>query len=278
MNVDWFITNRCDQAKYCKFCFAPWNFFPADASFARAMRLCERFQELHVDTVTICGGEPFKYPLLDRILQKLHECGINVVLYTSGTCNDYDVFELTPYVDVLSLPIDAVSLDVVGRMRGAHQFESISEILSRIKSLSKRPRVKIGTVVTRQNRHELGRIYRLITESEVVDIWRLYQFSPYGLGEKNKDLFLIDYAEFLSAVKRFKERGRLDNSNFLISERSREDNIGYCIIIDSVGNFYRYSERYIPIGMTIFDDPEEVIKKYDFKKNLEQKKWLKKEG
>lgn len=270
MNVDWFITNNCDQAKFCRFCYAPWRVFPPDVSVEQALQICGRLIEVGVRTVTLCGGEPFHYPGLLAVVRKLAVGGIQVVLYTSTTSDRHDLKQLVPHLNFISLPIDAVTPSVVEQMRGANQFARVSAVLRELRALPARPNIKIGTVVTKQNIGDLRVIYEFLCAQEIIDVWRLYQFSPYGIGKRHQDLFEISEEAFRAAAAEMK-KGHIHG--FSISERSREENIGYCMIMDSGGSFYRYEEKYIPLGITIFDRIEEVAEQYNQKKHQLQKSW-----
>ena len=218
LRIDWFITRKCDQASFCRFCYAPWNFFPPDVSVERALEICDRLKDLGTDTVTMCGGEPFMYPGLDQVIRKLHALGIKVVLYTSGTSNCYDVKEFLPWIDFLSLPVDAVSPEVILKMRGSSQFERISHILEMLKGRSQRPKIKVGTVVTKQNIGDLAQIGDFLHALGIVDVWRLYEFSPYGIGKHNEKRYLLKAGEFEQAVQDEKARdARRDDHRSLIA-------------------------------------------------------------
>ena len=225
-----------------------------------------------VQTVTLAGGEPFQYPGLPTIVHKLHSGGIKVVLYTSATSDRHDWEQFLPYLHFISLPIDAITPAIVEQMRGTDQLTRVSAVIRKLSALSRRPKLKIGTVVTKQNIGDLRAIYAFLCAQEIVDVWRLYQFSPYGIGKRHQDLFELSVSAFQTAVTEIKKKHA---HRFIISERSREDNKGYCMIMDSGGSFYRYEERYIPLGVTIFDTIENVIEQYDQKKHWRQKKWQK---
>lgn len=274
MKIDWFITRICDQAKFCRFCFAPWNFFPRDVPLERALEICEKLKTLGVETVTMCGGEPFMYEGLDKVVKKLHGMGIKVVLYTSGTSDRFSVHDFLPYVDFLSLPVDAVTPGVVEKMRGTSQFSRVSRILGDLRSEPARPKIKIGTVVTRENIADLGAIGDFLHDHGIVDVWRQYEFSPYGIGKHHEKRFALAPGEFDAAVAAEKERNEMRTGRrMLIAERTREDNEGYCMIIDSGGAFYRYAERYIPLGVSIDNTPVEILAGYDAERHERQKAW-----
>jgi MoaA/NifB/PqqE/SkfB family radical SAM enzyme len=268
-NLDWFITRVCDQAKYCRFCYAPWNAFRPDAGLVEAFQICDRISELGVARVTLCGGEPTLYAHLADVIQRLDEKGVDVILYSSLT-NGFDFDTVVTRINTFSIPIDAVTPSIVQTMRGMHQFGGVLHFISWLGTLKKRPRVKVGTVVTKQNIDELGKILRFVEATGVVDIWRVYQFSPYGIGKRNETLFLVSDEKFREAVARVKACA---SGNVNIAERSREDTKGYCRIMDSRGMFYRYEESYIPLGISIFNRIEDIAAHFDNEKNRVQKAW-----
>jgi len=270
-NLDWFITKLCNQTQYCPFCYAPRNAFEHDSNLQTAVRICERIAEIKTEKVTLCGGEPTQYPHLITIIQKLHHSGIQTILYSNAVSNpEFDWHHALPHLYMLSLPIDSISPEVTSKMRGPHQIKAVIRLLDYIAKSKIKPKIKIGTVVTKQNIHELVPILTLLNKLAIIDVWRLYQFSPYGIGKTNQEDFLISNDEFLSAVTHIKNQ---PHPNIKIAERSREDNINYCYIMDSQGNFYRYEEEYIPLKASIFDPPERILTEYDVKKNIRQKLW-----
>lgn len=269
-NIDWFVTRICNQAKYCKFCYAPWNAFPPDVPLEGALRICDRLIELGVKTLTLCGGEPTQYAHITEVVQKLAPHTNVAMLTNTVSVPNFDWDSVLPHLYMLCLSLDAASPEIVELMRGAHQLEGVCKMLRRVSSLPKRPLVKIGTVVSRQNARDLGNLLDLLASYNCVDVWRLYQFSPYGLGKTNEKLFLIEDDEFLAAVSEVKRRAP---AGLNVAERSRNDNQGYCRIMDSVGGFYRYEERYIPLGVSVFDTPDQILQGYDNEKNDRQKAW-----
>ena len=270
-NVDWFITNVCDQAKHCGFCYAPWNAFPPDADEETALKICDRIADLNIRNVTLCGGEPTLFPHVTKIVHQMYTDGIRIVFYSSIT-DAYDLNEVVNEIHTLSIPIDAVTPEIINRMRGSDQTEGVHRAVSLIqKTGHTRPRVKVGTVVTIQNVEDIENIFHYLEGTGIVDVWRLYQFSPYGIGKHNAKRYLISNDQFHSAVIRLKELAK--HSHIQIAERDREDNSGYCRIMDSRGSFYRYEERYVPLNVTIFDEPDAILAGYDNIKNTRQKSW-----
>ncbi|MFA6307924.1 MAG: hypothetical protein WCS88_01900 [Patescibacteria group bacterium] len=272
-NLDWFITRKCGQRKYCKFCFAPWNVFPPDTTLSGAMDICERIGELKIPIVTLCGGEPSEHLYIAEVVQKLYKLGIQITLYSNIACQEnMEIIKcLLPNIQILSLPIDAVSLDVLPKMRGVHQFETMSSMLKYLVCILHRPKIKVGTVVTKQNVSDLDNILEFLLKAEIIDVWRIYQYSPYGKQANIIDNFLLEDEIFEREMIRIKNQTR--NCGLDISFRNRRDNIGYCHIMDSQGNFYYYKEEYINLGVTIYDTPSQILKHYDENRNYHQKGW-----
>lgn len=274
-NIDWFITRECNQARFCQFCNAPWNKFSKDADKETALRVADRIGELQVETVTLCGGEPTQYPYLPEVIDRLSSQNTNIVLYSNTvSVLDFDWTRVLPRVSVLSLPVDAVSDVGMQFMRGQHQIEGVKRVLGQVKKMEKSPIVKIGTVVTAGNINDLPNIHEFLLEQQI-QVWRLYQFSPYGLGLRNQYRYTINDDRFNRAVVSVKNENDKRLANLIISERTRDDIAGgYCRIMSSQGDFYRYDEiKYHPLGVSIFDSPDKILLGFDNDLNARQKSW-----
>ena len=272
MKIDWFLTRKCDQI--CRFCNAPWNVFPQDVSTERALQIADRLKQVGVQTVTICGGEPFMFAGLEAVVHCLANLGIKIVLYTSATSlHRANLFGMLTDLHILSFPVDAVTLKYAAEMRGIRQVSEVSALLQRLSRIRDCPPIKIGTVVTKQNISDILHIYHFLLQFKEVKVWRLYQFSPYGIGKRNQARFLLFDEDFTSTVKLAKEHNESLGAPIHIAERSLEDMYGSCMIMDSQGGFWRYEGSYIPLGVTVFEDPCDIIIHYDLNKHVMQKSW-----
>lgn len=272
MNIDWFLTRKCDQI--CGFCNAPRKVFPRDASTSRALQIADRLKQAGVQTVTICGGEPFMFAGLEAVILRLSHLGIKVVLYTSATSlHRVNLFGILSDLHILSLPIDAVTLKYAAEMRGIKQVSEVSILLQRLSRIHDCPPIKIGTVVTKQNIGDILHIYHFLLQFKEVKVWRLYQFSPYGIGKCNQARFLLSDGDFTSTVRLAKDLNESLSMPVRIAERSLEDMYGSCLIMDSQGGFWRYDGNYVSLGVTIFEDPCDITVHYNLAKHVMQKSW-----
>ena len=274
--IDWFITNKCNS-KLCEFCYAPYEKFGTDASYEEAMSICNEIIKKGYEYVTICGGEPLLYHSIRAVIERLYQSNIKVVLNTGLVVeNAYErVMELVPYIYTLSLPIEGIDGQIVSQLRGKGVFNTVKKILDTFMTLPQGElcKIKIGTVVNAININNMMDICDFICGyDKIIDVWRVYMFSPYGLGHINRDKLLIENKQFDDVAQMINNRmNKMSRVN--ISFRSREENVGYCMIVDSKGNFYRYNEEYIQLGVNIYDDYDSIIEKYDVKRHIEQKAW-----
>lgn len=273
-NVDWFITNKCNQGRFCQFCYAPWNAFGKEVDLPQAMRTIDRMGDLGVEVVTLCGGEPTQYPYLIQVLEALRSSGIKTVLYSNTvSVADFPWEKVLPLVYMLSLPLDAVHEEYATAMRGTHQTKSVLSVLDLVRSRPDMPMLKIGTVATRQNLGHLSDIMKVLLDKGIEGVWRIYQFSPFGLGERNQDKFLISDEEFYEAVNALKAVLR-EGNRLVVAERDREATIGYCRLMSPTGRMFLYQEAYLDLGVTSFDPVETILSAgIDNDKNTRQKDW-----
>lgn len=274
-SLDWFITNKC-LSKLCPFCYAPFSAFSEDSSLSQAMKICNEIKNKRIEFVTLCGGEPLLYPYLNDVVDYLNRSNVKIIL-TTGLCVQDPIEKIKAIEDkiyMLSLPVDAYTSEKLSLLRGKNVFDTVKLILERYTDLSSRPKVKIGTVLNALNANDIDKIFSFLQNyRNVVNAWRVYMFSPYGIGKENIEKLLITEAEFFDYTSKIIKANSLLLKPLNISTRTREQNKGYCIIMDSQGNMYKYLEEYYPLSSSIFDSIENITSNYDMTNNHEQKKW-----
>lgn len=273
MTIDWFITNRCNRYGKCRFCNAPGSTFPADAPVENALSICDAIAEHHIEMVTLCGGEPLLYNGIEQVVGRLASRGVRMVLYTNGVSNPALMFDLLPYISILSLPLDTLRASNADAMRGYDQVQGVLEILRVLPAVQNPPIVKLGTVITKQNIDGLQDLAAFVKRTPCIKVWRVYQYSPGGIGACNASEFSVSDAEFQMCVRDIESQ--FVSSHCTVSTRTVEDNVGYCMIMDSHGQFYRYDGAYHPLPVTIRESNERIAKEYDIDKYKKQKGWHK---
>ncbi len=207
-----FITSRCNNN--CKYCFGPKNV--AEMNFPK---LKELFCLLHVrgvKAILLGGGEPLLRDDFGEILKELKRYNIKIFLDTSG-----DLFFryrdlIVEHVSVIGLPVDFSD----SSYRNEDNLKTVLEILSYYKELKKRPIIRIGTVITKDNFERLDEIGELL-KNYPVDIWKIYQFVPQNYNAiKNRLSLEISQKEFDGAAQRIRD---IFSGNFKVVISRRED-------------------------------------------------------
>lgn len=221
--VNIYITSRCNNN--CKHCFGPKNTTEMDF-----LKLKELFLLLHtkgVKAVLLGGGEPLLRDDFSEIIGELRKLDFKMFLDTNG-----DLFFgykdlISEYVDVLGLPMDFPD----SSYRNKNNLKTVLEILSYHKELKKRPTIRVGTVVTKDNSKRLDEIGELL-KNYPVDIWKIYQFVPQNYNAiKNRSSLEISQKEFYEATKNIKDIFS-DNFKVVISRREDMDRAYFFIASD----------------------------------------------
>ena len=216
-------------------------------------KLKELFHLLHtkgVKAVLLGGGEPLLRDDFGEILRELKRYNFKIFLDTNGDLFFGSNDLITEYVDVLGLPVDFPD----SSYRNEDNLKTVFKILGYYKGLKKRPIIRVGTVVTKDNSERLNEIGKLL-KSYPVDIWKIYQFVPQNYNAiKNRSSLEISQKEFDGATQRIRD---IFSDNFKVVISRREDmNRAYFFIASDEAVFVPIDDlnicRQIKIG-SVFD-------------------------
>lgn len=156
-----------------------------------------RFRDKGVQNIVISGGEPLLYNKITELVIFLKGLGYNIVISTHGRFKE-KLFEIAPYCDWISLPIDGINDKTTQIMRtDAYSNQQILETAKELKSFYNHLGIKIGTVATKENIHEILEIGELLeTNSSILDTWKIYQYTPRRKYKNLKDSLFITDEEF----------------------------------------------------------------------------------
>ena len=110
-------------------------------------------------------------------------------------------------------------------------MKAVLRTLNYLKHLKKRPIIRIGTTVTKDNFKKLDEIGKLL-KNYPVDIWKIYQFTPQSYNAiKNRLSLEISQQNFDKATKKIK--GSFSkNFKTIISKRKDRDRAYFFIASD----------------------------------------------
>lgn len=214
------ITSRCTHS--CKYCFVSKGVPEMD--FPRLQQMFDVLARAGVQNVLLTGGEPLLRDDFAEVVEELKGRGLGIFLDTCGDLFFKYANVISRDVSVLGLPIDLVG----GGYRGVNNFKRILEILAYYKRKKRRPEIRIGTVVTRDNFLSLGKIGELIARYPIF-VWKLYQFTPQEVNAiRNRRLLEISEAMFNEAAE--KVRARFASRLKVVISSRRDRNLAYFFI------------------------------------------------
>jgi MoaA/NifB/PqqE/SkfB family radical SAM enzyme len=191
--VNFMITNQCNSN--CVYCYAKST--RSELPTKKIKKIIDLLKSKGVKGIVLCGGEPTMRKDFRTIVKYTKKQNIKIFLDTNG--DFFSKYEklITKYISVLSFPIDFPDKSY----RNDKNLRNILNNLSFYKN-KPRPRICIGTVVTKENYLILSKIGDLI-KTLPVDMWILYQFTPSGgNAKKNKKILEIPDKLFFDSTKK----------------------------------------------------------------------------
>jgi molybdenum cofactor biosynthesis enzyme MoaA len=183
---------------------------PTVLRFVRGLR--DRFG---LDKITVGGGDPLTRPDITDLLAGIRDAGLQISLDTvgtaflgdakirfmgRGTAVQVSAAKVTDLVDVLGIPLDGSTDDVMRRFRAHSSVTDQKAILSLLDA--HRARVCINTVVHSGNTHDMANIAEIIAEHRSVRQWQLFQYMPIGpLGWRSRASFTLGESPFRTAAQ-----------------------------------------------------------------------------
>lgn len=249
--VDYMITGICNLS--CPFCYGPDPNVADSLSLSEAVSLFGFLYQQGVEGVVIAGGEPTLSPILGDVLATLQRKN----LWTAVQTNCTRPRVLVPYLSTLSwlaLPLDSVTeLGGLALRSSRGHLKTILRLARREEVASARRagmRLKIGTVLTPQNRDELQLIAEVVT-SLSPDVWKIHQFRPRGAGRANQNWLSLDSEDFDSATTAI--MSQFPHLNITISP-AEESVTSYLIINPDSTLLVPKLDRYLSYGRLLAQD------------------------
>ncbi|MDC0740865.1 viperin family antiviral radical SAM protein [Polyangium mundeleinium] len=252
LNVSWHLWPDCDLA--CTYCYATFRDIPRTLSKKEAIRVLDLFREAGTEKVTFVGGEPLLCPHIEELIAHAKSIGLVTMLVTNGTrlAKEQLLHRIVPLLDWVSLSIDGSTPELMAEMgRGNAAFWK--HCIRCWKKLSEYPhlRLKINTVVTRQNVHDDMRA--LIRELRPAR-WKVFQVLPVkGQNDGKVEPLLIKREEFDTYVARHRE---LDAEGLGPVAEDNRALTGTYLMLDALGRLFSnktgehvYTESVLDVGV-----------------------------
>jgi molybdenum cofactor biosynthesis enzyme MoaA len=211
--IDVEFTAHCNLK--CGFCFGPVD----DHSTRNLptefwLQALGWLRQYGVQGIVISGGEPTIHPDIVSLLRHAKGLGLSIVLTTHGRFSDR-VLRCAPYCDWIAVPVDGVTVGTLAEMRGSPWgLADATALISAVRADNPAAKIKLGTVATRKNRHEIPLLGRQLLLTDIgIDTWKVYQYTPrrksraraaeFRLCDAEYDTLCRDIASVLTPDPRF---------------------------------------------------------------------------
>ncbi len=258
-------TAKCNLR--CTFCWGPEHNIPDGIDTQGWEKIIGFFAANGTKEIVFTGGEPLIRSDLAQLLHFAKEQGLRVTLSTNTILlNEKRAMELLPYVDEIGVPVDGSNPQKNGLMRtslipnlGDKHFLNAMEALRLVRHLNPLIEITIRTVVSKVNKDDILAIGKLLNlQKENWDRWKLYQFTPVSIGEKNQDLHNISTSEF----KKIGRQVLKTWPNSSIQIYAMDDRIGKYFFLGPEGNVFGVGKdgMYKKLGLFQEMSKNELIK------------------
>jgi MoaA/NifB/PqqE/SkfB family radical SAM enzyme len=221
------LTSKCNHN--CKYCY-DFKEHP-DMSISQLKKIFQLLSKKGVKALVLTGGEPLIREDIPKIFSEIKKYGIKIYLDTNG--DFFFKYErwINKYVDILGLPLDYPSEE--NYYRSKKNFRNVYKILKDYSIKEKNFKIRIGTVVTKENIVYLKEIAELLKRYKP-DSWKIYQFIPRGPnGFVHKDQLRIDTKTFFEVADNIKARYS-KYLNIIVSSRESRNRAYFFINSDGV--------------------------------------------
>lgn len=251
--VSFRITSKCNNN--CKYCYGPPQNLE-EMNFLKLKRMFHLFSKNGVKAIVLCGGEPLVREDFEDIIKELKKFNFKIFLDTNGDLFFKYKDLIAENIDVLGLPIDFPDKSY----RNSDNLNTVLKILTFFKNKSKKPIIRIGTVITKDNINELEKIGDLIKDYPI-DIWKIYEFIPQNNAVKNKSFLEVSHQQFNETSQKIKDKF---SEYFKIVISKRKDRTNAYFFVASNGEVFMPVDdfdvcREIKLG-NVFD--ENIVEKW----------------
>jgi MoaA/NifB/PqqE/SkfB family radical SAM enzyme len=267
-SVDWWMTSHCNLA--CDFCYGP---VPGKDPVERRSEILQALAASSARVVTFCGGEPLLIRKVDEYAAALAECGKSTVLNTNGELLRKRLdqgFRLNGFT-MAGISIEGSTQAVHRAMRGAKA--DLDEVMEAARLVAKEPgvRLKLATVVSRVNRHDLPTLAETVRDL-APDIWRLYQYSSRGDQNIGQQRHRLPDEEFWRLVKTVTDVA----APLVPTAPSSEAETEGCLIVDPAGDVLQPAgDTYVRRGNCLEEPLDRIWAEIPVRSTIiNNKRWL----
>ena len=265
--VDFNVNGACNLN--CFFCYGPSK-KATEMSTAETFQCIDLLKKGGVDFVSITGGEPTLRTDLIEIVRYIKKKRMGCALHTNGHFLNEDD-DLLQYLDWIALPLDGADPIAHQKVRGdSVGFGKVTSFLRWLSSSTFRPKlkVKIGTVVTRYNIHQIEGIFEILNDLDI-DVWKIHEMRPRGMGTVSHRKSHVEKAAINTAL----DNVRFRDVKFRIAFSTTSQSDGAYVFVYPNGEvrtplINSYLSHGLLLDPSFSFDHEKVLSTSNFRKNV----------
>jgi len=205
--IDYMINALCNLS--CPFCYGPVLDYKNELSTKMKLILIDSLILHGINFVIISGGEPLLCDDLEEFCRTSYQNGLRIGIQTNG----YYIEKLKAILHLLdwvALPLDGIAnlSQIKMRTSSKHFFkfsDSISLAIDYKNNNNKALKIKIGTVVSKYNIHELEDMASILSNKNI-DVWKLYRIRKRGKGKEVFEAYQVPDKVVLQQLDKIKNR------------------------------------------------------------------------
>ncbi len=216
--IDFHVTCECSQE--CPYCWGPQDIEkPVDTG--TALRIIDKIKNVAARRIVFTGGDPLTRTDIVTLIRHANEIGLEVALSTTGDeLSPAFLKDVTPYLDLISIPLDGPTEAVNARTKKEGHFTAVMRALAWLRDHPSID-VKVCTPVTRHNLKTIPAVVHLVayyagtTQARV--FYNIFQAFPRTMSDVEWEELLVSDEEF-EALKSRVGTSDLIQINFLDQE------------------------------------------------------------
>lgn len=230
----------------CDFCYVNFHHQKIED---KTYEVVKRAIELDFDVITFGGGDSFSKRSFRKSCILAKENGLFTQVDTNALAIKHSDFSfIENYVDLIGISLDGIGEKHNLMRKAKNLFTKVDFVLQSLNE--SKTRIKINTILTKQNSDSIYDIFRYLNQFNNIDIWSIYQFFPLSAAKKYNDSYEISNDDF-DKILSFLDN---EDTKYKIEKFKYTDRISGYLFCDEQGRLYTNSldGDYIDIG-SIFD-------------------------
>lgn len=249
-------SKRCNMA--CPFCYGYFN--GECIELERCLEIIKKCYSYGIRRISFAGGDPFLFRDIGYLIDYAFDLGMELTLDTNAlSYNRNKHASILKKLDIISLPLDGATPEVHDKVRNFPG--SYKKIIDTLKTVSKETKVRINTVVVRQNYEQLDEQFLFMQNFNIFE-WHIYEYIPLARGQMYYQDLFVPYEKYSAEIDLIKK----SFSKFSVEHCCSSERVKKHLFVSSDGMLYSNSKEsinnYYFFGNVICEENFKLASKY----------------